>query len=111
MKPSAVSGVVKGKRVVMIDDSIVRGTTSEQIVCMARAAGAKKIYFASAAPEIRYPNVYGIDMPTTCELIAHDRTDQEVAKMIDAEYVVYQTLDDLKRAVMDAALCKGFEGG
>ena len=65
------------------------------------------MFVASAAPPIRFCNVYGIDMPTTCELIAHDRTDQEVAKMIDAEYVVYQTLDDLKRAVMDAALCKG----
>ena len=75
----------KDKNVLLVDDSIVRGTTSEQIVCMARAAGAKKIYFASAAPEIRYPNVYGIDMPTKQELIAYGRNVDEIAKLIGVD--------------------------
>ena len=89
----------KDKVVMLVDDSIVRGTTSKQIVQMARDMGAKKVYFASAAPAVRYPNVYGIDMPAADELIAHGRTDDEVADAIGADWMLYQDLDDLKASV------------
>ena len=83
----------------LVDDSIVRGTTSQQIVQMARDAGAKKVYLASAAPPVRYPNIYGIDMPTPQELIAHDRTEKEIEALIGCDWLVYQDLDDLEAAV------------
>lgn len=89
----------KGKNVLLVDDSIVRGTTSKQIVQMARDAGAGKVYFASAAPPVRYPNVYGIDMPAASELVAHGRTEEEVCEWIGADGLIYQDLDDLKEAV------------
>ncbi|WP_341205997.1 amidophosphoribosyltransferase [uncultured Psychrosphaera sp.] len=89
----------KGKNVLLVDDSVVRGTTSEQIIEMARDAGAKKVYFASAAPEIRFPNVYGIDMPSVNELIAHGREVSEIAEMIGADELIFQSLDDLITAV------------
>jgi len=89
----------KGKNVLLVDDSIVRGTTSQQIIQMARDAGANKVYIASAAPPVRYPNVYGIDMPAVEELIAHDRTEPEIAKIIGADWLIYQDLDDLIDAV------------
>ncbi len=89
----------KGKNVLLVDDSIVRGTTSQQIIQMARDAGANKVYMASAAPPVRYPNVYGIDMPAVDELIAHDRSDEEVGKLIGADWMIYQDLDDLIDAV------------
>lgn len=88
-----------GKRVLLVDDSIVRGTTSGQIVDMARGAGAAAVYFASAAPAVRYPNVYGIDMPTKTELIAHGRNDEEIAKLIRADALIYQDLNDLEDSV------------
>ncbi len=89
----------KGKNVLLVDDSIVRGTTSRQIINMARQAGARKVYFASAAPAVRYPNVYGIDMPTSGELVAYGRTDDEVCEYIGADRLFYQDLEDLRRAV------------
>ena len=98
-KLNPIASEFKGKNVLLVDDSIVRGTTSEQIVEMARTAGAKKIYFASAAPEIRYPNVYGIDMPTCDELVAYNRTVEEVAEMIGVDRLVFQDLDALFKSV------------
>jgi amidophosphoribosyltransferase len=89
----------QGKNVLLVDDSIVRGTTSQEIIQMARDAGANKVYFASAAPPVRYPNVYGIDMPTASELIAHGRTEEQVGKLIGADRLIYQDLDDLIQAV------------
>jgi amidophosphoribosyltransferase len=85
----------KDKNVMLVDDSIVRGTTCQQIIEMARDAGAAKVYFASAAPPVRYPNVYGIDMPSAKELIAHGKTEEEVASLIGADWLVYQDLSDL----------------
>lgn len=100
-KLNTVAQEFKGKRVLLVDDSIVRGTTSNEIVEMARAAGATKVYFASAAPPVRFPNVYGIDMPTRSELIATGRTDEEIAEAIGADALVYQDLESLKKAISD----------
>lgn len=100
-KLNAISEEFKGKNVLLVDDSIVRGTTSEQIIEMARDAGANKVFFASAAPEIRFPNVYGIDMPSPNELIAYGRESDEVASMIGADELIYQSLDDLVSAVKE----------
>lgn len=93
----------KGKNVLLVDDSIVRGTTSKQIVEMAREAGANKVYFASAAPPVRFPNVYGIDMPSREELLATDRTDQEICNEIGADGLIYQDLSDLVKVVKENA--------
>ncbi|HEX4870858.1 MAG TPA: amidophosphoribosyltransferase [Nevskiaceae bacterium] len=89
----------RGKNVLLVDDSIVRGTTSKEIIEMAREAGAKKVYFASAAPPVRYPNVYGIDMPSPHELVAHGRTIPELEKLLGADRLIYQELEDLIDAV------------
>ena len=100
-KLNTVGEEFRGKRVLLVDDSIVRGTTSREIVEMARAAGALKVYFASAAPPVRFPNVYGIDMPTRGELIATGRSDEEIASEIGADALVYQDLDALKASVRE----------
>ncbi len=89
----------KGKNVLLVDDSIVRGTTSQQIVQMARDSGAKRVYFASAAPPVRYPNVYGIDMPSAGELVANNRSEEEVGRLIGADKIIFQDLEDLIGAV------------
>jgi len=98
-KLNAIDLEFRDKTVMLVDDSIVRGTTSEQIIQMARDAGARKVYFASAAPPVRYPNVYGIDMPTKDELIAHGRSVEEIAGEIGADWLVFQDLSDLIDAV------------
>ena len=98
-KLSPVDLEFSGKTVLLVDDSIVRGTTSGQIVQMARDAGAKKVYLASAAPPVRHPNVYGIDMPAATELIAHDRSVEDIESIIGADWLVYQTIEDLIEAV------------
>jgi amidophosphoribosyltransferase len=98
-KLNAIDLEFRGKNVMLVDDSIVRGTTSSQIIEMARDAGANKVYFASAAPPVRYPNVYGIDMPVSNELIAHGRSEAEICEEIGADWLVFQDLDDLVRAV------------
>jgi amidophosphoribosyltransferase len=85
--------------VLLVDDSIVRGTTSQQIVQMARDAGARKVYLASAAPPVRYPNIYGIDMPSAEELVAHNRTEEEVQKLLGCDWLIYQDLDALEASV------------
>jgi amidophosphoribosyltransferase len=97
-KLNAIDLEFRGKNVLLVDDSIVRGTTSAQIIDLAREAGARKVYFASAAPPVRFPNVYGIDMPAASELVAAGRTDEEVAKLIGADWLVYQDLHDLVAA-------------
>jgi len=91
----------KDKNVLLIDDSIVRGTTSKQIVQMARDAGARKVYFASAAPPVRFPNVYGIDMPSRDELLATGRTDEEICQEIGADGLIYQDLNALEDLIID----------
>lgn len=98
-KLNAIWQEFKGKNVLLVDDSIVRGTTSEQIIDMAREAGANKVYFASAAPEIRFPNVYGIDMPSANELIAHGHDVDSICKIIGADGLIFQSLPDLVEAV------------
>lgn len=109
-KLNAISSEFKGKTVLLVDDSIVRGTTSREIVQMARDSGAKRVIFASAAPPVKYPNVYGIDMPTRNELIAHDRTEEEVCREITADALVYQDVDALKRSISDInPLLRNFE--
>jgi amidophosphoribosyltransferase len=98
-KLNAIDLEFRDKVVLLVDDSIVRGTTSQQIIEMAREAGARKVYFASASPPVRYPNVYGIDMPAAAELVASGRTEQEIADYIGADWLIYQDLQDLISAV------------
>lgn len=98
-KLNAIDLEFRGKNVLLVDDSIVRGTTSRQIIEMAREAGANKVYFASAAPPVRYPNVYGIDMPVSAELVGYGRSEEEICREIGADRLIYQDLADLERAV------------
>jgi amidophosphoribosyltransferase len=100
-KLNPIESEFKDKVVMLVDDSIVRGTTSKQIVEMARDMGARKVYFASAAPPVRFPNVYGIDMPSPTEFIAHNRTEDEIGEAISADWMLYQDLEDLRDAVRD----------
>ncbi|KZZ44075.1 amidophosphoribosyltransferase, partial [Thalassolituus sp. HI0120] len=102
-KLNALDLEFRGKNVLLVDDSIVRGTTCEQIIEMAREAGAKNVYFASAAPAVRYPNVYGIDMPAKEEFIAHDRSTDEIAAEIGADWLIYQQLPDLIDACIEGS--------
>jgi len=101
-KLNAIGIEFKGKNVLLVDDSIVRGTTSQQIVMMAREAGARKVFFASAAPPVRFPNVYGIDMPTRAELLATGRDDEQICREIGADALIYQDLEALEIAVREA---------
>jgi amidophosphoribosyltransferase len=106
----------KGKNVLLVDDSIVRGTTIKKIIQLAREAGARNVYMASAAPALRYQNVYGIDMPAREEFVAHERTDDEVAREIGADWLIYQTIEDLKASThegnphVDDFECSAFDG-
>lgn len=109
-KLNAIAAEFKGKNVMLVDDSIVRGTTSGEIIQMARDAGANKVYFASAAPAVRHPNVYGIDMPAVEELVAHNRTTEQVAEEIGADWLVYQDLEDLINSVqLEGSSIKEFD--
>ncbi len=98
-KLNAIVSEFKGRNVLLVDDSIVRGTTSREIVQMARDAGANKVYLASAAPPVRYPNVYGIDMPTSTELVAHGRSIEEVREWIGCDALIYQDVEAMKKAI------------
>jgi amidophosphoribosyltransferase len=98
-KLNVIGSEFKGRNVLLVDDSIVRGTTSREIVQMARDAGARKVYLASAAPPVRYPNVYGIDMPTKDELVAHDRSVEEIRAIIGCDALIYQDVDGMKKAI------------
>ena len=106
----------KGKNVLLVDDSIVRGTTIQQIIQMARDAGAKNVYLASAAPAVRFPNVYGIDRPTPAEFVANGRTDEEIRASIGADWLIYQDLPDLVDSAhegnpaIDGFECSVFDG-
>ncbi|WP_309064793.1 amidophosphoribosyltransferase [Microbacterium sp.] len=102
-KLNAMSAEFKGKNVLLIDDSIVRGTTSKQIIQMARDAGAKSVIFASAAPPVRHPHVYGINMPSRHELVAHGRTIPEIAEELGCDRIVYQEVEDLKAAIIEGS--------
>jgi amidophosphoribosyltransferase len=109
-KLNAIGSEFKGKTVLLVDDSIVRGTTSREIVQMARDSGAKRVIFASAAPPVKFPNVYGIDMPTRNELIAYGRSDEEVCREITADALVYQDIEALRRSISDVnPILKNFE--
>lgn len=99
LKLNTIRSEFDGKVVLLIDDSIVRGTTSMELIQMAREAGAKKVYFASAAPPVRYPNVYGIDIPTRFELIAHDRDEEQIKEELRADMIIYNDLEDVLEAV------------
>src|SRR5690606_35697619 len=94
----------RNRVVLLVDDSIVRGTTSQQIVQMARDAGARKVYLASAAPPVRHPNIYGIDMPAVDELVANDRSIEEIQKLLGCDWLVYQDLEDLEASVREGNL-------
>jgi amidophosphoribosyltransferase len=99
LKLNTIKSEFHGKNVLLVDDSIVRGTTANEIIPMVREAGANKVFFCSAAPPIRYPNIYGINIPTREELIAHGRDEEEIAKQIGCDWVLYQDLDDLVDSV------------
>ena len=106
-KLNTMSMEFRGKKVLLIDDSIVRGTTSRQIIQMARDAGAASVTFASAAPPVRYPHVYGINMPSAEELVAHGRSIPEIGAELGADHIVFQEVEDLKAAIVDGCAAGG----
>ena len=108
-KLNALGTEFAGKNVLIVDDSIVRGTTSREIVQMARSAGANKVTFTSAAPPVRYPNVYGINMPTRAELLAHGRTSEQISDVLGADHVVYQTVENLLESIVKYTEIKDLE--
>lgn len=108
LKLNTIRSEFLDKNVLLVDDSIVRGTTAQEIIQMARDAGAKKVYFSSAAPPIRFPNIYGIDIPTRQELIAYNRNEEEIAKEIGCDMVIYQDLQDLQDSIQE---CKNYYTG
>jgi amidophosphoribosyltransferase len=108
-KLNALGTEFAGKNVLIVDDSIVRGTTSREIVQMARSAGANKVTFTSAAPPVRYPNVYGINMPTRAELLAHGRTIDDISDVLGADHVVYQTVENLLESIVENTNIKDLE--
>ena len=108
-KLNAMSAEFKNKNVLIVDDSIVRGTTSKQIVQMAKLAGANKVFFTSAAPPVRFPHVYGINMPNRDELIAHDRSIIEIAKQLEIDDLIYQTVNNLRKSIIDGTDIKDLE--
>ena len=103
LKLNTIKSEFNGRNVLLVDDSIVRGTTAHEIVQMARDAGARKVFFCSAAPPIRYPNIYGIDIPTRNELIAYERQEDQIASKIGCDWIVYQDLQDLQDSVLESA--------
>ena len=108
-KLNALGTEFAGKNVLIVDDSIVRGTTSREIVQMARCAGANKVTFTSAAPPVRYPNVYGINMPTRAELLAHGRTIDQISDVLGADHFVYQTVENLLESIVENTEIKDLE--
>src|SRR5690606_7363183 len=108
-KLNAMSTEFRGKNVLIVDDSIVRGTTSKEIVDMARQAGANKVTFASAAPPVRYPHVYGINMPSREELVAHNRAIPEIADFMGADHLIYQRVEDLEGAILEGSPVSSLE--
>jgi len=108
-KLNAMSAEFKNKNILIVDDSIVRGTTSKQIVQMAKFAGANKVFFTSAAPPVRFPHVYGINMPNRDELIAHNRSIKEIAKKLEIDELIYQSIEDLKKAILDGTSINDLE--
>jgi amidophosphoribosyltransferase len=108
-KLNALGREFRGKNVLIVDDSIVRGTTSREIVQMARSAGAHKVTFCSAAPPVRYPHVYGVNMPSRQELVAHGRRIPEIATEIGADYLIYQEVDDMSAAITEGSTVSDLE--
>ena len=108
-KLNAMSAEFKNKNVLIVDDSIVRGTTSKEIVQMAKDAGANKVFFTSAAPPVRFPHVYGINMPNRDELIAHDRTISEIADQLEIDNLVYQSVENLRKSIISDSNIKDLE--
>ena len=108
-KLNAMSAEFKNKNVLIVDDSIVRGTTSKEIVQMAKDAGANKVFFTSAAPPVRFPHVYGINMPNKDELIAHDRTITQIANQLQIDNLVYQSVENLRKSIIDDSSIQDLE--
>ena len=101
LKLNTIKSEFAGRNVLLVDDSVVRGTTATEIIQMAREAGANKVYLTSAAPPIRYPNIYGIDIPTRQELVAYERNEDQIAKKLGCDWVIYQRLNDLEQSVRE----------